>query len=194
MDNLAHIDDRDAKIKTELIDGKIFMMSPAPTINHGRAVRNISRIFSNNLVGKPCESFVDGVDVFLDDNNRFKPDVMIVCDPNIVKQKGIYGAPDLVVEVLSQSTAKNDKSKKKYIYAKAGVKEYWLVDTWNKSIEVYYNQNNWFVLDHIYYLINEETIDNNNLVDNDKNDYRDSIVLSIGDKFSIKIADVFERL
>lgn len=196
MDNLAYIDDRNIKIKTELIDGKIFMMSPRPRVEHATVCTNIASEFRSYLKGKTCRAFCDGVDVFLDENNRFIPDTMIVCNPDIIKHDGIYGAPDLVVEVLSKTTAKNDRSKKKYTYAKYGVKEYWIVDTWSKSVEVYYNQDSWFILDNIYYyLTDEEIAENNNMSDNDIDkikEYIDSIKVSICDNLIVKLKDIFE--
>lgn len=198
MDNLAYINDRNIKIKTELIDGKIFMMSPRPRVEHATVCTNIASEFRSYLKGKTCRAFCDGVDVFLDENNRFVPDTMIVCNPDIIKHDGIHGAPDLVVEVLSKTTAKNDRSKKKYTYAKYGVKEYWIVDTWSKSVEVYYNQDNWFVLDNIYYyLTDEEIAENNNMSDNDIDkikEYTDSIKVSICDNLIVKLKDIFEYI
>lgn len=198
MDNLAYINDRNIKIKTELIDGKIFMMSPRPRVEHATVCTNIASEFRSYLKGKTCRAFCDGVDVFLDESNRFIPDTMIVCNPDIIKHDGIYGAPDLVVEVLSKTTAKNDRSKKKYTYAKYGVKEYWIVDTWSKSVEVYYNQDNWFVLDNIYYyLTDEEIAENNNMSDNDIDkikEYTDSIKVSICDNLIVKLKDIFEYI
>lgn len=196
MDNLAYINDRNIKIKTELIDGKIFMMSPRPRVEHATVCTNIASEFRSYLKGKTCRAFCDGVDVFLDENNRFVPDTMIVCNPDIIKHDGIYGAPDLVVEVLSKTTAKNDRSKKKYTYAKYGVKEYWIVDVWSKSVEVYYNQDSWFVLDNIYYyLTDEEITENNNMLDSDIDkikEYTDFIKVSICDNLIVKLKDIFE--
>jgi Uma2 family endonuclease len=198
MDNLAYINDRNIKIKTELIDGKIFMMSPRPRVEHATVCTNIASEFRSYLKGKTCRAFCDGVDVFLDENNRFIPDTMIVCNPDIIKHDGIHGAPDLVVEVLSKTTAKNDRSKKKYTYAKYGVKEYWIVDVWSKSVEVYYNQDNWFVLDNIYYyLTDKEIAENNNMPDNDIDkikEYTDSIKVSICDNLIVKLKDMFEYI
>lgn len=198
MDNLAYINDKNIKTKTELIDGKIFMMSPRPRVEHATVCTNIASEFRSYLKGKTCRAFCDGVDVFLDENNRFIPDTMIVCNPDIIKHDGIHGAPDLVVEVLSKTTAKNDRSKKKYTYAKYGVKEYWIVDVWSKSVEVYYNQDNWFVLDNIYYyLTDKEIAENNNMPDNDIDkikEYTDSIKVSICDNLIVKLKDMFEYI
>ena len=77
---------------------------------------------------------------------------MVVCDPEKNKPDGIHGAPDLVVEVLSPSTTRNDRDSKKEIYAKCGVREYWIVGPDEKSVEVYRIDGTQFVLHNIYTL------------------------------------------
>lgn len=197
MDNLVYIDDRTVKEKTELIDGKVYIMSPKLRISHALAAGNIFGEFSIHLRGKKCTAFCDGVDVFLDDKNRFVPDVMIVCNPDIIKEDGIHGAPDLVVEVLSKTSAQRDKGRKREIYGKAGVKEYWIVDTWGKYIEVYYNQNGWLVLDNTYfYYTEEEKRENEALPDGDKDkaEIFDTIKLSVCDNFEVELKYLFEKI
>lgn len=93
----------------ELIHGRAVMMSPRPSVDHNRVVSNLNRIFQVYLRGKRCEAFSDGVEVHFDEANVFVPDAMIVCNRDIIRRKGIFGAPDLVVEVLSPRTAKNDR-------------------------------------------------------------------------------------
>ena len=145
-ENLAYQEMR----REELIDGEAVMMSPRPTVNHNRVAYNIATLFDNYLRGKKCVPFSDGVDLYLDEKNRFIPDFMIVCDPDKIKPDGVYGAPDLVVEVLSPSTAKNDRGYKKDTYAKFGVREYWLVSPGDKTVEVYRAENGAFFLYDIY--------------------------------------------
>ena len=197
MDNLAYIDDEFNKEKTEMIDGKIYAMSPRPRITHTLVSGNIFGEFRQHLRGTKCTAFYDGVDVFLDDKNRFVPDAMIVCNPDIIKDNGIHGAPDLVVEVLSKTSVKRDRGRKREIYAKAGVKEYWIVDTWGKYIEVYHNQNGWLVLDSTYfYYTEEEKTANDNLPDDDKDKVQifDAIKLSICNNFEVELKYIFEKI
>lgn len=123
--------------RDELIDGKVVMMSPRPSSNHNRVAANIFWIFESYLRKKKCKAFPDGYDLFLTEKDRFVPDGMIVCDPDKDKKDGVHGAPDLVVEVLSPSTARNDRSYKKEVYGQCGVREYWLVSPDEKSIEIY---------------------------------------------------------
>lgn len=97
----------------ELIDGKAVLMSPRPAVNHNFVSGSIYGIFHHYLRGKRCTPFADGTDLYLTEDNRFVPDCMIVCDKDKIHTDGVHGAPDLVVEVLSPSTAKNDKGHKK---------------------------------------------------------------------------------
>jgi len=149
-ENAAYQDDFITKRREELIDGKVVMMSPRPAINHSHVSGNIYRLFANYLHRKKCTPFADGVDLFMDEENRFVPDFMVVCDPGKIKGNGVHGAPDLVVEVLSPGTAKNDKTVKKDAYARCGVREYWLVDPDSKSIEVYRLDGQTYVLYDVY--------------------------------------------
>ena len=108
----------------EVIGGKVVMMA-SPTVNHNRVSGNIHTIFDIYLKGGQCEPFQDGTALFLkEDREEYKPDMMVVCDPDKVKPDGVHGAPDLVVEVLSPSTGKNDRGYKKDIYEKYGVRNY----------------------------------------------------------------------
>ena len=151
-DNLVYQDDFMEKCRKEVIDGKPVMMSPRPTVNHNRVAFNIAVLFDRYLKGKKCTPFSDGVDLYLDDNNRFVPDMMVVCDPDKIKPDGVHGTPDLVVEVLSPSTMRNDKTRKKDIYARCGVREYWLVSPEEKSVEIYRINESEFILHNIYAL------------------------------------------
>lgn len=138
--------------REELIDGKVVMMSPRPSFNHNQAAFNIARLFANYLQGHKCTPIADGMDLYLTEENIFVPDFMVVCDPDKIKSDGIHGAPDLVVEVLSPSTARNDRTCKMEIYARCGVREYWLVSPGDKTVEVYRTSGTEFVLHDIYAL------------------------------------------
>ncbi len=134
----------------ELINGEAVAMSPSPAHNHIWVANNLNFIFGNYLRGKKCRVYPDGFDVHLSKKDIFKPDMMVVCDRDKIKPNGIYGAPDLVVEVLSRSTAHRDKGYKKDTYAKSGVREYWLVNVAEKSVEQYFLEDSSFELHDIY--------------------------------------------
>lgn len=173
--------------REELLHGEIYMMS-SPSINHSRAASNIYYIFRSCLKQKTCEAFADGVDVFLTEDDRVIPDAMIVCDRTIIKNNGVHGAPDLVVEVLSPSTAKNDRRYKKELYEKSGVKTYWIVDPEARSIEVYQLTGERYRLDGIYQLANDS------MVDQDKEACTDTIPVSLYNNFNIPLEEIFYNL
>ena len=135
--NLAYREE----FREELIGGKAVAMSPRPMYNHNHIAFNIAVLFSNYLRGKPCTVVPDGTDLYLTEEDRFVPDVMVVCDRDKIRRDGVHGAPDLVVEVLSPSTMRNDRMRKKEVYQACGVREYWLVDPENRTIEQYLLQD-----------------------------------------------------
>lgn len=134
----------------ELIDGTVVAMSPRPIYNHNRIASKIWNIFDRYLTGKSCTAIADGVDLYLTEKDRFVPDVMVVCDRDKIHWDGVYGAPDLVVEVLSPRTARYDRRHKKEVYESCGVKEYWIVDPANRTIEQYLLQDGVFQLGPVY--------------------------------------------
>lgn len=145
--NLAYQDEEFQR--SELIGGKVVMMSPAAT-NHVLISGNICYLFANYLAGKPYTPILGGLTVYLTDKDHFVPDFMVVCDRDKLKGDGVHGAPDLVVEVLSPSTVKRDRTHKKDVYGKCGVREYWLVDPAGKTVEVYRNTGTELVLQEVY--------------------------------------------
>ncbi len=144
MENLAYQD----PVWKELIDGKVVAMRS--NITHSRIIGNIGCIFSNYLRGKKCTPFAGRIDLYLSEKDRVIPDMMVVCNSDIIKKDGVHGAPDLIVEVLSPSTAKRDRGYKKDLYERSGIKEYWIVDPENRSIEVYLLRKNRYELDNVY--------------------------------------------
>ena len=173
--------------REELLNGKIFMMS-SPSVNHNRIIAHIFNSFFNYLKGKTCESFCDGVDVYLTEQDRVIPDIMIICQKDIIKKNGIYGTPDLIVEVLSPSTAKNDRGYKKELYESLGVKEYWIVDPVSQNIEVYLLTAGKYRLDEIYQLPEED------MTEKEKNLCKTVVPISLFENFSIPLEEIFYNL
>lgn len=174
----------------ELIDGKIIAMSPRPAFNHNHTSSNIFQIFANHLKGGKCTPIADGTDLYLAEKNRFVPDMMVVCDRNKIKWNGVHGAPDLVVEVLSPSTAKNDRGHKMRLYAKCGIREYWIVDPANRSVEQYFLDGEHFTLNAVYtdypdYMLEAMTEEERAAVVTEfKCSLYDDLIISLDDVFS----------
>lgn len=113
----------------------------APSTIHQLIAGEVYRQISNYILEHdgPCMPFISPVDVQLDcdDKTMLQPDVVILCDIDRMKVRCIYGAPDFVLEVISKSTRLRDYGKKLSKYMDAGVKEYWIVDPYQKRIMVY---------------------------------------------------------
>lgn len=190
--NLAYQDDAWEKRREELIDGEVVMMSPRPTVNHSRVASNIFWIFESYLRKRKCTPFADGVDLYLDEKNNFVPDFMVVCDPGKIKPDGVYGAPDLVAEVLSPKTMRDDKTRKKDAYARAGVREYWIVSPGDKSIEVYRTGETAFVLHDIYTLHPDWQIAK--MSEEERSTLVTQFKCSLFDDLDISLEDIFYRI
>ena len=175
--------------REEMLGGRIQMMS-SPTVNHSQIASNIYYAFRSYLKGKTCRAFSDGVDVYLTDDDRVIPDAMIVCNKNIIKLDGIHGAPDLVVEVLSPGTAKNDKGYKKDLYKESGVKEYWIVDPVSRTIEAYILSDGKYALDEIYALYPTGL----GITDKEREESKKEIPVSLYDDFSIPLEEIFQNM
>lgn len=174
--------------REELIDGKVVMMAPA-TPGHTYVADGILAIFRYYLKGRSCIPFGDGVLVYLTERDKFVPDVMVVCDRGKIKPDGVHGAPDLVVEVLSHSTEKNDKGYKKSVYEASGIPEYWIVDPWRKSIEVYYLQDGHYILDNIFTLYPAEELEV--MTDEEKATVATEFKCHLYDDLTIRLEDIF---
>jgi Uma2 family endonuclease len=87
------------------------------------------------------------LDVILDEHNVLQPDLMFVAQGrrSIIQRRGIFGAPDLVIEIASPGTERRDREQKKELYARFGVREYWLVDHTDRSIQVLALEGNAYV-------------------------------------------------
>ncbi|MBI5610049.1 MAG: Uma2 family endonuclease [Deltaproteobacteria bacterium] len=119
----------------ELIDGQARAMSPAPGVLHQDVVLEIASQAKQFLEDKPGRAFVAPLDVRLPQHDEadeqvdtvVQPDVLVVCDPSKLDERGVRGAPDWVVEVISPGTAGYDQVRKRRVYERAGVREFWLV-------------------------------------------------------------------
>ena len=135
---------------TELYDGKVVMMSP-PLSRHQKVSMELSYQIRSFLEGKPCKVFAApfGVRLFPKKDKRddtiFLPDITVVCDEKKLDKNGCNGAPDLIIEIISPSSAKYDRIYKLRKYQQAGVKEYWIVDPEIKSVIVLILENGQYI-------------------------------------------------
>ncbi len=122
----------------QLIDGEIFM-TPSPNTKHQRAVGNLY-LALRELVDREGlgEVFIAPLDVVFGEHDAVQPDVLFVSRDRsgIITPLFVYGAPDLVIEVLSPSNIRFDREKKRRVYATAGVKELWYIDPQTETAEI----------------------------------------------------------
>ena len=176
----------------EIIGGEEFM-SPAPNLEHSDIIFKLSFVIGGYLIEHTSGYvFTDNVDVHFSDGTLFKPDLVVVLKSNekiLASRKAIYGAPDMVVEVLSHSTRKKDLTIKKDTYEAQGVREYWIVDPRAKSVMVYLLKDGKYFLDEVYTLMTEDDL---NLLDEDeKADVKYKVPVSILEGLEVPIEFIF---
>lgn len=170
--------DPDKLERWERIDDVIYDMSPSPSSEHQRIVTRLVRDISGYLKGKTCECFTAPFDVYLEANENgqyVQPDITVICDSSKIHHKGCMGVPDMVVEVLSPGTAKKDRLAKLRAYRKAGVRECWIVDPYNETVEVYVFANDDTVFPTVY---NKE----------------DTVAVTVLEGLDINLQDIFDEL
>lgn len=180
----------------ELIAGKLSYAIAHPCLNHCYISSNIYLIFrnyqKNSSINKADYVLSHASDLYLTPNDRFVPDVMVVCDRSKIKANGVHGAPDLVVEVLSPSTAKNDRKHKKEVYAACGVREYWLVNPADKTVEQYFLEDNDLVLQEVYAIHPDYMLEK--MTEEQRAAIPTSFKCSLYDDLLIQLTDVFENV
>ena len=129
-------------VRAELIDGQIYYMA-APSRIHQKILNFLNTEINIYIRSKDgsCEVYPAPFAVKLfedDDKTVVEPDISVICDPNKLTDRGCTGAPDWIVEIVSPSTSSHDYIRKLNLYAKAGVKEYWIIDPRTEKVFVYH--------------------------------------------------------
>lgn len=137
----------DDDVRRELIDGEVFVMSPAPRRLHQGILGAIYVQVMNQIeeADGECQSYIAPFDVRLpakgdadgDEDTVVQPDLVVICDESKLDERGARGAPDWLVEVLSPSTASHDQIRKRDLYEQHGVREYWLVHPQDRLAWIY---------------------------------------------------------
>ena len=176
----------------EIIGGEK-IMAPSARPYHSRIIMILAVAIYNYTAKYDCgEVFTDNVDVHLPDGNIFKPDLVVMTAKNagiIDWNKAIYGVPDMVVEILSRSTMKNDLTIKKDTYEANGVNEYWIVDPFMEVVDVYLLRDGKYFLDNKYINFTAEELEE--LPENEKAAAKSEITLATFPDLTIKLSDIF---
>ena len=126
--------------RAELIDGQIYDMAP-PSPMHQELVMELSATLRDYIKknGGPCKVYPAPFAVFLneDDRNYVEPDISVICDSSKVDNRGYQGAPDFIIEIVSPSSQRMDYLTKLFKYGTAGVREYWIVNPLQRTVQVY---------------------------------------------------------
>jgi Uma2 family endonuclease len=143
------------KERVELIKGKIFKMSPAPSSFHQDISGNLFFELRNFINKGPCKLYAAPFDVRLINFKQstadyqittvVQPDLCVICDRSKIDEKGCIGAPDLIIEILSPGNSKKEMDIKYDLYEENGVLEYWIVNPSEKTIAIFVLQNEKYI-------------------------------------------------
>jgi Uma2 family endonuclease len=132
-------------VRYELVEGVAYLMAPAPDLAHQDVAGEIFYQVRRALEGKSCRPFIAPVDVRLPNSDEadkavdtvVQPDVFVVCDEAKLDRRGVRGAPDWIVEVISPGSASHDYIVKRRLYERHSVREYWLVHPTDRLLTIY---------------------------------------------------------
>lgn len=143
------------KDRVELIKGKIFKMSPAPSRSHQETSWFLARQLDKSFHKTSCKMYTAPFDVRLINfkestvdhliTSVVQPDLCVVCDNDKLDEKGCIGAPDLIIEILSPGNSNREMTIKFDLYEENGVKEYWIVNQSEKTILIYVLKDDKFI-------------------------------------------------
>lgn len=131
--------------RCELIEGEVFDMSTAPNRYHQGLLMELSAQLHDHLRTRPCVVYPAPFDVRLpepgespgESSTVVQPDISVICDQEKLDDAGCIGAPDLLIEIVSPSTAAKDQLRKRRLYERHGVREFWIVHPTDRLIRVY---------------------------------------------------------
>ena len=180
----------------EIIEGEKFMAA-SPFKRHGKIVgRLMFMIGAHAFINGLGSAFSDNFDVNLPDGNVLRPDFIFICAANdkIVfdnEDENFHGVPDMVAEIFSRSTMKRDMTVKKEIYERNGVREYWMINPWQESIEVYLLRDGKYLLDEIYFNYTDDDL--KELSEEERAEVKFEVPVKILDGFKVKVKNIFGR-
>ncbi len=165
----------------ELIEGVAYNMTPSPSRSHQKISAALFNTLYQYLKGRNCEVYYAPFDVRLPEGDEedhqiktvVQPDLVVICDPSKLDEKGCQGAPDLIMEILSPSTASKDYIAKLNLYEKNQVAEYWIIHPLDKIVMVY------------------RLLDNGNYGRAEVYAEKDSVKVGIFDDFVIDLKEIF---
>ena len=170
-------------------------MAPSPDMGHVNVTANLVTIIGGYArINKLGIAFADNLDVHFPDGSLFKPDFIFVSAANeklYVDQKRntLHGVPDMVAEIFSRSTMKRDTTVKKDTYERNGVREYWMIDPWRETVEVYLLRDGKYEFGGLYQNWSDDEL--LRLTDDERAAVELEVPVNVLDGFKIKIKNIF---
>ncbi len=194
----------DTRNDYEIIEG-VKIIAPSPDMGHSSIVMNLSATIGAYVkINKLGICFGDHMDVHFPDGSLFQPDFIFISAANAQlfwenKRRTLHGVPDMVAAILSQSTMKRDMGIKKDIYERNGVKEYWIIDPWRETVDVYLLRGGKYELDGHYENWSDDELaeleESRDLSDEEKAElkaqYKPEVPVAVLDGFKVKIRNIF---
>lgn len=142
----------------EIIKGKLFKMTAAPSRIHQKVAGKLTYILYGFLEGNPCEVYTAPFDVRLpkistrneDIYTVVQPDICVICDKDKLDEAGCVGAPDLIIEILSPGNNKKELQNKYEVYQESGIKEYWIIHPSEQTLLIYSLQSGSYVPSRLF--------------------------------------------
>ena len=178
----------------EIIEGVKFM-APSPGMAHVNVTANLVTIIGGYArINKLGIAFADNFDVHFPDGSLFKPDFIFISAANEKlflgnKRSTLHGVPDMVAEIFSPSTMKRDLGIKKDIYERNGVKEYWIIDPYRETIDVYLLREGKYELDGHYENYSDNELEE--LPEEERASFKPEVPVALLDGFKVKIKNIF---
>lgn len=178
----------------EIIGGEK-IMAPSADIWHNNTMGKLYLLIGMHVATNRLGwVFTDSMDVHFPDGSLFKPDFIFIgaANSNIVidnKHRTIHGVPDMVAEVFSRSTIKRDLTVKKDIYERNGVREYWMIDPWRETVEVYLLRDGKYEFGGLYQNWSDDEL--LRLTDEERAEVKFEVPVNVLDGFKIKIKNIF---
>ena len=178
----------------EIIEGEK-IMAPSPGMGHSTVTTNLIKIIGSYAsINKLGICFGDHMDVHFPDGNLFQPDFIFVSSAKAElfldkRNMTLHGVPDMVAEIFSRSTMKRDLGIKKDIYERNGVREYWIIDPWRETVDVYLLREGKYELAGHYENWSEDEL--LRLTDEERAEVEFEIPVAVLDGFKVKIRNIF---
>ena len=184
----------DVRDDYEIIEGEK-IMAPSPDWGHVNITANLVTIIGGYArTNKLGVAVADNFDVHFPDGSLFKPDFIFVSVKNDrlfldKRNMTLHGVPDMVAEIFSRSTMKRDVGIKKDVYERNGIKEYWIIDPWRETVDVYLLREGKYELSGHYENWREEEL--TELTDEERAEVKMEVPVAVLDGFKIKVRNIF---